>query len=153
MNISDINIMIMKSRFKILENYNSSLQFSYRNKLNKLAEVESRKQGSKPRPTTQKNPRPRTDFPRTDPLEAKDRNAQTRSQKFAMGGGFWGSERRSPKSPEANGGLGAEPQAARGWGLGAKALSRRRHGGLGAEPPALKNFAFFCKNNFILVLF
>ena len=26
-------------------------------------------------------------------------------------------------------------------------------GGLGAEPPAFKNFAFFCKNNFILGLF
>ena len=33
-------------------------------------------QGSIPRPRTQKNPRPRTDFPMTDPLEAKDRNAQ-----------------------------------------------------------------------------
>ena len=47
---------------------------------------------------------------------------QARSQKFAMGGavlGVWG---RSPKPPEAN-------------------------GSLGAEPPALENFAFFCKNN------
>ena len=26
-------------------------------------------------------------------------------------------------------------------------------GGLAAETPALKNFAFFCKNNFILELF
>ena len=26
-------------------------------------------------------------------------------------------------------------------------------GGLGAEPPVLENFAFFCKNNFILELF
>ena len=42
---------------------------------------------------------------------------QARSQKFAMGGLFWGS--------------------------GGKAPSRRRHGGVGAEPPALKNFAFF----------
>ena len=33
--------------------------------------VESRTQGSKPRPRTQKNPRPRT-----DPLEAKNRNAR-----------------------------------------------------------------------------
>ena len=39
-------------------------------------EVESRTQGSRPRPRTQKNPRPRTDFPRTDTLEAKDRNAR-----------------------------------------------------------------------------
>ena len=35
-------------------------------------EVESRTQGSRPRPRTQKNPRPRTAFPRTDTLEAKD---------------------------------------------------------------------------------
>ena len=31
-------------------------------------------QGSRPR--TQKNPRPRTAFPRTDPLEARDWNAR-----------------------------------------------------------------------------
>ena len=68
---------------------------------------------------------------------------QARSQKFAMGGavlGVWG---RSPQPPEANGGLGAKPPAAGGWGFGGKAPSRRRHGGLGAEPPALENFAFF----------
>ena len=40
------------------------------------SEVESRTQGSRPRPRTQKNPRPRTAFPRTDPLKAKDRNAR-----------------------------------------------------------------------------
>ena len=41
-------------------------------------EVESRTQGSRPRPRTQKypRPRPRTAFPRTDTLEAKDRNAR-----------------------------------------------------------------------------
>ena len=39
-----------------------------------LAKVELRKQGSPPR--TQKNPRPKTAFPRTDSLEAKDRNTQ-----------------------------------------------------------------------------
>ena len=41
-------------------------------------EVQSRTQGSRPRPRTQKNPRPRprTAFPRTDTLEAKDRNAR-----------------------------------------------------------------------------
>ena len=50
-------------------------------------------------------------------------NTQARSQKFAMGGGLFG---RQP--PEAN-------------------------RGLGAKPPALENFAFFCKNNFILGLF
>ena len=46
--------------------------------------MESKTQGSRPRPRTQKNPRPRpqknpkprTAFPRTDPLEAKDRNAR-----------------------------------------------------------------------------
>ena len=79
--------------------------------------------------------------------------AQARSQKFAMGGAFWGVWGRSPQPPEANGGLGAKPPAAGGWGFGGKAPSRRRHGGLGAEPPALENFAFFCKNNFILGLF
>ena len=45
-----------------------------------LAEVESRTQGSRPR--TQKNPRPRprTAFPRTDTLEANDRNARGQGQ-------------------------------------------------------------------------
>ena len=52
---------------------------------------------------------------------------------------------RSPQPPEANGGLGAKPPAAGGWGSGVKAPSNRRHGGLGAEPPALENFAFFAK--------
>ena len=46
----------------------------------KIPEVESRTHSSRPipRPRTQKNPRPgpRTAFPKTDPLEAKDRNAQ-----------------------------------------------------------------------------
>ena len=41
-----------------------------------LSEVESRTQGSRLRPRTQKNQRPRTAFPRTDPFEAKDRNAR-----------------------------------------------------------------------------
>ena len=53
-----------------------------------LTEMESRTQGSRPRPRTQKKirgqeghkknpmPRPRTDFSRTDPLEAKDSNAR-----------------------------------------------------------------------------
>ena len=39
-------------------------------------EVESRTQRLRPRPRTQKNLRPRTDISRTDPLEAKDRNAR-----------------------------------------------------------------------------
>ena len=40
--------------------------------------VESRTQGSRPTPirTQKKNSRPRTALPRTDPLEAKDRNAR-----------------------------------------------------------------------------
>ena len=44
-------------------------------------EVESRTQGSRPRPRTQKNPRPKTAFPRTDTLEAKDRNARGQGHK------------------------------------------------------------------------
>ena len=45
-------------------------------------EVESRTQGSRLRPRTQKKsgPRPRTAFPRTDTLEAKDRNARGQGQ-------------------------------------------------------------------------
>ena len=44
--------------------------------------MESRTQGSRSRPRTQKNPRPRprTAFPRTDTLEAKDRNARGQGQ-------------------------------------------------------------------------
>ena len=38
-------------------------------------------------------------------------------------------------------------------GLGAEPQPLEANGGLGAEPPALENFAFFCKNNFILGLF
>ena len=47
-----------------------------------MSEVESRTQGSRPRPRTQKNPRPRprTAFPRTDTLQAKDRNARGQGQ-------------------------------------------------------------------------
>ena len=44
--------------------------------------MESKTPGSRPRPRTQKNPRPRprTAFPRTDTLEAKDRNARGQGQ-------------------------------------------------------------------------
>ena len=42
-------------------------------------EVESRTQGSRPR--TQKNLRPRTALPRTNPLEAKDRNARGQGER------------------------------------------------------------------------
>ena len=50
-------------------------------KFPEIPEVESRTQGSRPR--TQKNPRPRprTAFPRTDTLEAKDRNARGQGHK------------------------------------------------------------------------
>ena len=43
-----------------------------------LAEVESRTQGSRPKKQkkSEAKSRPRTDLPRTDPLEAKDRNAR-----------------------------------------------------------------------------
>ena len=60
---------------------------------------------------------------------------QVRSQKAA--GGQWGSGGEAPSC----------------WRFRGKAPSRRRHRGYGAEPPALENFAFFCKNNFILGLF
>ena len=46
----------------------------------KIPEVEPRTQGSRSRPRTQKNPRPRIALPRTDPLEAKDRNAWGQGQ-------------------------------------------------------------------------
>ena len=47
-----------------------------------MPEVESRTQGSRPRPRTQKpRPRPRTAFPRTDTLEAKNRNARGQGHK------------------------------------------------------------------------
>ena len=44
--------------------------------------MESRTQGSRPRPRTQKSPwpRPRTALPKTDPLEAKDRIARGQGQ-------------------------------------------------------------------------
>ena len=58
-------------------------------------------------------------------------NIQARSQKFAMGGCLGG---LGAEPPEANGVLGAKPPAAGGT-------------------EALENFAFFCKNNFILGLF
>ena len=42
--------------------------------------MESRIQGSRPKAKDTKNPRPRTAIPRTDPLEAKDRNARGQGQ-------------------------------------------------------------------------
>ena len=55
----------------------------YRQRVNALLpEVESKTQGSRPNQEHKKNPRPRprTAFPRTDPFEAKDRNARGQGQ-------------------------------------------------------------------------
>ena len=48
-----------------------------------LPEMESRTQGSRPRTQTNPRPRlrPRTTLPRTDPLEAKDKNARGQGQR------------------------------------------------------------------------
>ena len=46
-----------------------------------LPEMELRTQGSRPRPRTQKNLRPRTAFLRTEMLEAKDRSARGQGQR------------------------------------------------------------------------
>ena len=59
--------------------WDSTLMLNW-NQLCYSADVDSRTQGSRPRPRTQKNPRPRTALPRTDPLEAKDRNARGQGQ-------------------------------------------------------------------------
>ena len=58
---------------------------------------------------------------------------QTGSQNSQWGAvlGVWG---QSPQPPEANGGLGAKPPAAGGWGFGGKAPSRRRLGIRGQSP-------------------
>ena len=69
-----------------------------------------------------------------------------RSQKFARGEGCFGS--LGAETSKTIGGPGAKPRTAGRWRSGGKAYSSRRHGSLGAEPPTLKNFAFFCKNNF-----
>ena len=66
------------------------------------SEVESRTQGSRPRPTTQKNPRPR---PRTDPLEAKDRNGRgqgPRTQAQVLSKKKWSSQKFFKRSPRKN---------------------------------------------------
>ena len=51
-----------------------------------FVEVELRPQSSKTRPRTQKNPRPRTDFLRTDYLKAKDRNSRGQGPKTHRAG-------------------------------------------------------------------
>ena len=76
-------------------------------------------------------------------LQKKTCSTQARGQKFALGGSGGG-------APSCWKPMGPKPPAARGWGFGGKAPSGRRHGGLGADHLALENFAFFCKNNFIL---
>ena len=72
---------------------------------------------------------------------------QVRSQKSAMGGCFRG---LGAEPPAAGGRWGSGGEAPSRWRFRGKTPSRRRHRGYGAEPPALENFAFFCKNNFIL---
>ena len=63
----------------ISESLCAELGLEQHNNLNTFSRgVESRTQSSRPRP--QKNPRPRTALPRTDPLEAKDRNARGQGQ-------------------------------------------------------------------------
>ena len=56
--------------------------------------------------------------------------------------GVWG---QSPQLPKANRGLEAKPPAAKGWGFGGKAPSRRRHGGLGRSPQRSKILHFSAK--------
>ena len=68
----------------------------YRNEI-PVPEVESTIPGSRPRPKTQKNPRPRTAFPRTDPLEAKDRNARGQGQGPRTQAQMFSTQKRSPK--------------------------------------------------------
>ena len=72
-----------------------------------FSEVELRTQGSRPRPRTQKNPRPRTAFPRTDTLEAKDRNARgqgprTQAQVFSKKKKKRSSQKFFKRSPQKN---------------------------------------------------
>ena len=64
------------SHYKICVLHLKSTSIVFRKCLYNLAEVELRTQGSRLRPRTQKNPRPRpkTDVSRTDHLEAKDRS-------------------------------------------------------------------------------
>ena len=54
--------------------------FTKFSRLNSKSEVKDSRLDAKPNAKTQKNPRPRptTDFPRTDPFEAKDRNVRNR---------------------------------------------------------------------------
>ena len=68
---------LFKQNEQIIQLTNCNVQYMTTSGL-PSPEMESRIQGSRPRPRTQKNPgpRPSTDFPRTDPLEAKDRNAR-----------------------------------------------------------------------------
>ena len=60
-------------------------------------------------------------------------------------GAVWEVWRPSLQPPEANGGLGAKPPAAGGWGFGGNAPSRRRHGVWGRSPQRSKILHFFAK--------
>ena len=61
----------------------------------KLPEVKSRTQDSRPRPRTQKNPGPRTALPRTHLLEANDRNARGQGQAQRTQGQVFSKKRSS----------------------------------------------------------
>ena len=64
-----------------------------------------------------------------------------RSQKFAMGGGFFGVWRQAPSLRRPMGVWGQSYPGAGDTGV------------FGKEPPALEKCAFFCKNNLILGVF
>ena len=93
------------SRLSVLRNYfTATVESVYKQQLLKgkcrerFTEVESRTQGSKPRPRIQKNPRlrPRTALPRTDPLEAKDRNARGQGQEPRTQAQVFSLKKKSP---------------------------------------------------------
>ena len=78
-NCFNVKIYLLNKNFKAKTKKGISKKFLVINLMN-LPGVESRTQDSRPRTTTQKNPKPRTALPRTDPLEAKDRNARGQGQ-------------------------------------------------------------------------
>ena len=78
---------------------------------------------------------------------------QARSQKFAMGGLFWGSGGGAPSRRRPMGVWGRSPQPPEAGGLGAKPPAAGGTGVWGRSPQRSKILHFFCKNNFILGLF
>ena len=84
---------------RCLSTKNNNLKFLLKPLIPHLPEVESSTQGLKPRPRIQKNPRPRprTALPRTDPLEAKDRNARGQEPRTQVQMFSKKSEKRSSK--------------------------------------------------------